>query len=243
MKYDITNIQIVEAFEENECECPICLMEKKAEEEITNIILSELLMETDFYTKLGEEFFFCINHFEKLYNYPDKLGMALIIKKLLALEIKNLKKSSSINDCEVQREVPKSILEGILGRKNIAKEAAGKPCYICSHMEKSASAKIEVMIKLWKRDGDFKNLYGKSKGFCMKHYKKIIDASPDILRSKDTVEEFQKTTLEIQKSNLERVSNDLEWFITKFDYRYKDAPWKNSKDALPRSILKVIGNM
>ena len=39
--------------------------------------------------------------------------------------------------------------------------------------------------------------------------------------------------------NLKRVDSDLNWYIDKFDYRYKDEPWKNSKDAIERTILKV----
>ncbi|MCR5520278.1 MAG: DUF6062 family protein, partial [Lachnospiraceae bacterium] len=34
---------------------------------------------------------------------------------------------------------------------------------------------------------------------------------------------------------------DVEWFTDKFDYRNVDAPWKNSKDALVRGILKLNG--
>ncbi|MEE1012732.1 MAG: DUF6062 family protein [Clostridia bacterium] len=29
--------------------------------------------------------------------------------------------------------------------------------------------------------------------------------------------------------------------MQKFDYRFKDEPWKNSKDAVERGILKVSG--
>ena len=39
---------------------------------------------------------------------------------------------------------------------------------------------------------------------------------------------------------MKRVTDDLEWFIDKFDYRHKDEPWKNSKDALPRAITKTV---
>ena len=38
---------------------------------------------------------------------------------------------------------------------------------------------------------------------------------------------------------MERVNGDLSWFIDKFDYRYKNETWKNSKDALPRGIIKI----
>jgi hypothetical protein len=38
---------------------------------------------------------------------------------------------------------------------------------------------------------------------------------------------------------MQRVNDDLEWFINKFDYRFQDEPWKNSKDAIPRTIIKT----
>ena len=38
---------------------------------------------------------------------------------------------------------------------------------------------------------------------------------------------------------MKRVNEDISWFIDKFDYRNQDAPWKNSKDALPRGIIKT----
>ena len=40
-------------------------------------------------------------------------------------------------------------------------------------------------------------------------------------------------------NNLKRVDADLDWFIDKFDYRYKNEPWKNSKDAVERTITKT----
>ncbi len=39
--------------------------------------------------------------------------------------------------------------------------------------------------------------------------------------------------------NMKRVHEDLSWFIDKFDYRFKDEPWKNAKDALPRTMTKL----
>ena len=41
--------------------------------------------------------------------------------------------------------------------------------------------------------------------------------------------------------NLQRLYEDLDWFCDKFDYRYKDADWKNSKDALQRGMQKAAG--
>ena len=43
--------------------------------------------------------------------------------------------------------------------------------------------------------------------------------------------------------NLKRVDADLDWYIDKFDYRYKDEPWKNSRDAVERTIIKISGGV
>ena len=42
-------------------------------------------------------------------------------------------------------------------------------------------------------------------------------------------------------SNMERVLEDVEWLQKKFDYRYKDAEWKNSRDAVQRAMQKITG--
>jgi hypothetical protein len=43
---------------------------------------------------------------------------------------------------------------------------------------------------------------------------------------------------------MKEMEDGLEWFTNKFDYRNADAPWKNSKDALPRAMgmLKAMKN-
>ena len=55
------------------------------------------------------------------------------------------------------------------------------------------------------------------------------------------LDEFLKVTTKLYLDNMQRLADDLEWFTDKFDYRYKDAPWKNSKDAIPRAVIKTNG--
>ena len=51
------------------------------------------------------------------------------------------------------------------------------------------------------------------------------------------VGEYDFRALHIE--NMKRVCDDVEWYTDKFDYRNKDADWKNSKDALIRAIKKL----
>ena len=41
------------------------------------------------------------------------------------------------------------------------------------------------------------------------------------------------------EKNFQRMEEDLVWLSDKFDYRNKDADWKNSKDALQRGMQKL----
>jgi hypothetical protein len=43
------------------------------------------------------------------------------------------------------------------------------------------------------------------------------------------------------ENNIKRVYEDVSWFIEKYDYQNKDADWKNSKDAIQRSMQKIRG--
>jgi len=49
---------------------------------------------------------------------------------------------------------------------------------------------------------------------------------------------FYAILFPMMEQNMQRLSDDLDWFCDKFDYRNKDADWRTSKDALPRGMQK-----
>ena len=53
---------------------------------------------------------------------------------------------------------------------------------------------------------------------------------------------FLLDLMDMQIPNMDRIQDEVNWFTKKFDYRNSDAPWGNSKDAISRSIEKIIGN-
>ena len=91
---------------------------------------------------------------------------------------------------------------------------------------------------LWKRDAEFREIVKNCKGFCFQHFIQLYELSGQHLKG-DMLLEFRQLISSLQTENLKRVEDDLEWFTLKFDYRYKEQPWKNAKDALARSILKI----
>ena len=78
------------------------------------------------------------------------------------------------------------------------------------------------------------------KGVCLHHLADILDAAPLYLSDKE-----QKSLRDIlfpqMEANLERVLEEVDWLEKKFDYRYKDDDWKNSRDAVQRAMQKIAG--
>ena len=52
---------------------------------------------------------------------------------------------------------------------------------------------------------------------------------------------FANAVAAVELPNLERLSKELEWFTLKYDFRNADKPWGNSRDAVERSINKLMG--
>ena len=92
---------------------------------------------------------------------------------------------------------------------------------------------------MWKHDKDFPEKVGACKGFCTLHYRDLYQAAPDKL-NQSQLDGFVPVLNKEYFDGMKRVNEDVSWFIDKFDYRNKDADWKNSRDALPRGITKAV---
>lgn len=97
---------------------------------------------------------------------------------------------------------------------------------------------LATIYHCYEHDEEFRRKFAASKGFCTKHFGMLYEGAPSSLSGK-RLPEFIKTLNEVYLTNMKRVTDDLEWFTDKFDYRNEDKPWKNSKDALPRSMNKT----
>lgn len=241
MKQKIYDIPIWDAYELENCECPLCAIEKRTEDEFINTIFTEMIMDVRLNPQLVKDYRFCRDHFEKLYRYPDKFGLAILADRILYLEKEALKKFKKSRTGIIK----KSFLDHFSG-KNDNKSANPTedelPCLLCTKIDKDMERFIDTLIKLWIKETKFRELYAKSRGFCIKHLKDVVHASDSSIGNVDTRQEFINTTFKLQEGNIDRLQEELQWFITKFDYRFAKEPWKTSKDSLIRTILKITGN-
>ena len=112
-------------------------------------------------------------------------------------------------------------------------------CGAYSQVQIAREIKIsEQTICNWKKDDEFKPKFKAAKGFCTPHYSLLLKKSVEHLKGSE-LEEFVQLINEMYITNMERVRDDVAWFINKFDYKYQDEPWYNAKDSVIRSLVKA----
>ena len=72
------------------------------------------------------------------------------------------------------------------------------------------------------------------------HFKELLVEAKKHLSPKQAAI-FTEILTKIELENFDRILKKVNWFTKKFDYRYNECPWGNSKDSLPRSIEKLVG--
>ena len=118
-------------------------------------------------------------------------------------------------------------------------EQKNQSCYLCNKRAYNMRRYYHTFFHLIK-DADFRSKVEGCKGFCMHHFQELLEHAQEKLPN-NQIQWFYTTVFNLMEDNLARVQGDLDWFIEKFDYRYKDEDWKNSKDAIPRGIQKLVG--
>lgn len=236
-KEEIYTIPINDAFLVD-CECPLCAINEKLEQDGIEFTLGNSSYMEDDVRDATNALGFCKTHYQKLYLEKNRLGVALILQTHMVTvqkELDQLLKSPGIKT-----------KKSLMGKKTTKDpvvdyiEEKVSSCFICEKMVQTFDRYVDTLFYLWKRNDGFRELFKNSKGFCLEHFAVLYSRSNDYLNGTN-LKEFQKVLIPLQQAHFSRVKEDIDWFVQKFDYRFQEEPWKNSKDALPRGIKKISG--
>lgn len=239
MKEQIYTIPINEAYE-TDCECPLCLLEKKSEQEAVEYALGAAMMEPDFRVESNDKGY-CRRHFEMMIQKSNKLSLALVMETLVAENIKKLaafEKKLSAKGGGIFKK------KGTTPAAELSKqlEEMEKSCIVCDKINYTMERYVTVLVEMWKTEPEFRTKFENSKGVCLPHMRKLLEAASKKLGSKESAE-FASVLYTKQMQELKRISDDVHRFTLKFDYRNKDMEWNGAEDAPKRSIEKTAGFM
>lgn len=233
MKEKLYTIPVNDAFDSG-CECPVCAMRKVLEDNAIEYTMGPSYMEDDVRMETDRTGF-CREHMRMLNAQKNRLGLALIMKTHIDhtnKEIKKLAATPARAGSLFKKGQPSPVTAYI--------EQLNHSCFICSRIENTFRRYIPTIFQLWKSEPDFRKKFQECKGFCTEHYGLLAQEAPGCLKEGE-LQEFMEELTRLYLDNMQRLADDLEWFADKFDYRHQNEPWKNSKDAIPRGIIKTNG--
>ena len=220
----IYTIPVNEAFEASAadpaCGCPFCALYNKLENDELELILGASMMEPDVRIKTNERGF-CRTHYDMMFVRKNRLGMALTLESHLD---------------ELSEEIRDGGFLVSPGQKPLKRIAAlEKSCYVCERIDFNFTHMIETAVLLWEQDESFEAKLKAQPYFCLPHYRALLAAAQQRL-SKKEFPVFERICAEIVNGYMDKLKGDVSWFCKKFDYRYDEEPWYDSKDAVERAI-------
>lgn len=243
MKETIYTIPLNDAFQAND-ECPFCFIERKLEQEAVAFIMGPAYMEDDIREET-DRLGFCRHHHKMLYDYGNKLGVALMLhtyyqklNKDMHQQFAQFKPQKNSPLSRLKKSAPPAgSRETPIGQWVLAREES---CYVCSHFKEKYPRYLDTFFQMLTHDEEFYKLFENSKGFCLHHFGDLIEAGEKKLSQKEK-DRIYPVLFRLMEENMKRLEDDISWFVDKYDYRNKDADWKTSKDAIQRCIQKLNG--
>ncbi len=217
----IYTIPVNEAFEASRddaaCGCPLCALYNKLENNELEAILGASMMEPDIRIMTNKEGF-CKIHYDMMFVRKNRLGMALTLESHLE-ELKGDLKTGGL--------IPSK------PHKRIAELECS--CYVCRKIDFNFKHMIETVVFLWEKDEEFVPKLKAQPYFCLPHYRLLLECAERRMPKKKAAA-FEKDCAAIVNGYLAELKDDISWFCKKFDYRYGDEPWYNSRDSVERAI-------
>ncbi len=246
MKEQLYTIPLMDAFRAGD-ECPFCYIERDVEQNALDFVLGpqasymqdHVRAETD---KMG----FCRAHYQKMFTYGETLANALILDTRLQLLLQEMKKEMkrfSYSSKTGLRDKLRKDTDAVKGSNNLSRwiQTNEESCYICNHIKRNYERYIATFFYLFKKgDLEFLKLMRQGKGVCLHHLADIMDAAPLYLNAKEQTE-LRNILFSQMEEHLGRILEEVDWLEKKFDYRYKNDDWKNSRDAVQRAMQKIAG--
>lgn len=242
MKEKLYTIPLMEAFQAED-ECPFCFIERQLEQGALDFTLgaSSSYMESDI-REQTDAMGFCRDHFKKMYQYGNALGNALILKTHfhhLNQELTRQMKDYAPQKSSVFGKLKKAKQDGT-SQIALWMEEKEKTCFVCDHIKNNYDRYLDTFFYLFQTTPEFKELIKNSKGFCMHHFKELTALAPQKLKEAQE-KEYTDIVFPLMMEHMNRMEEEINWLVDKYDYRYANADWKNSKDALQRGIQNITG--
>ncbi|MCI8887815.1 MAG: hypothetical protein HFG70_06985 [Hungatella sp.] len=239
MKEKLYTIELHDALTSGD-ECPFCWLERKLEEAAIEFVLGSSYMESDIRDQTDKKGF-CRRHTKAMFDYGNTLGNAWILKTRMVYLRSQIKKQ--MEEFSPQPATVLGRLKKKEGQENAVsawiRQEEGR-CYVCDRVDETYRRVLDTFVYQVKHEKEFLDLVKGCKGFCIHHFADLVEICGRELGKKEQDQVFP-ILFEQMNRELDRIQEDIDWLIEKYDYRNADKSWKNSQDAVQRTMQKIVG--
>jgi hypothetical protein len=180
MKEKIYTIPVNEAFDQD-CECPLCLLESRLENEYIDYYLGPSLMEPDCRIDTNKKGF-CRRHYEQLYNRQEnRLGLGLVTDTHIREQLGKIREAGkALMDAANDPKASGSLLGSLAGKLGVKGQAGTGPsaklielldgleksCTICGRLDYTMDRYLDVTMYLWSKEEEFRKKFSEKKAFA-----------------------------------------------------------------------------
>ena len=225
MRDDICTIPISEIFEPKDG-CPFCRMRDMLEDRMATYITGAAMMEPDVRIRTNRQGF-CHRHFSMMFSARNRLGLALMLES----HLEGLKKELTTGNM-FSRDIGAKSVERI--------ERLSESCYVCDRIDDKIKKMFTTAAYLFNEERDFRESFGQVRYLCLDHYREYVLAAKRVL-DKEGYNDLVRSANEKVTAYLSSLKDDISHFCKKFDYRFDDLPWGESKDSVERSLKFLCG--
>ena len=248
MNYHLDTIPVWDAMKLGG-ECLLCTLRRKMEVGEVERFLGASVMEPDTRIQVNRKGF-CRHHQEMLFAVDNRLGHALMLESHLTETRQRLNKALHDMKQAAKGASQASIIDRLSGKAPSPQKALSgsiehlekltDTCVVCDSIDENMRRYLHTFFHLYKNESDFRRAFADSKGVCLPHAAELMQFAPQELNSKELAD-FADTLAKLETEAFDRMQDEISWFIKKFDYRFAAEPWKNSRDAVERSVNKLRG--
>lgn len=223
MNYHIGTMLIDEHFNASG-ECPLCKIRKTVEIRLTEQYLGEGVMEDDTRKEVNE-LGFCARHYDLLFSFPSKLGLALQVSTRLKTVVKSVEKPEKAKQA-------KKIADKL--------DLSAKKCVVCKYLDEHMIRYYKTVAEVYYSKPSFRKRFVEEKGFCLEHFAALN-------RYSDCAHSEQKSYLNdlyaVENRYLSALEKDLLSFCDHHDYRRRDLPLtEGERDCLKTARSAFYGS-
>ncbi|MBQ3119197.1 MAG: hypothetical protein IJC10_05505 [Clostridia bacterium] len=233
MVESIYTIPLTDALDQD-CDCMFCYLEDKLEGEQIEYALGAAMMEPDFRI-LSNEKGYCRHHIGMMARAKSALPLALILDTRCDEVINQLKAVdfSAKGGLFKKEKSPAEKLSEVVTKLD-------STCLVCERIEHTMEKFANTFWYLYGKEPEFKKRFLESRGVCIHHFAKLMNALLNVSGSKR--DEFVRELYDLQMKVLENEKCEVQGFTKQFDYRSDKGEWKVARDAHLNCAARLSGS-